>query len=103
MIDERNFFDQTVKNNWRTYDNMSSWWLHNWMFTRLFIFQKVDCKRLSKLRKLDVDLKAIPQINFTGNLKNNAAILFITEETKATVLRFSKVTVKVLWFYFDFI
>ena len=36
------------------------------------------------------------QINFTGNLENNAAIFFIIEEAKETSLDFSKATLKVL-------
>ena len=53
---------------------------------------------LSKQQKLDADLKAIQQINFTGNLDRveGATIFFIIEQAKETVLNFSKVTVKVL-------
>ena len=74
------------------------------MFIRLSLFQKItqiNCNR-SKQRKLDVDPKAIQQINFTGNLTRGrgATIFFIIEEVKETILEFSKGTVKVLWFYF---
>ena len=51
---------------------------------------------LSKQQKLEADPKAIQQINFTGNLENNATMFFIIEEAKETVLDFSKGTVKVL-------
>ena len=51
---------------------------------------------LSKQQKLEADPKAIQQINFTGNLENNATMFFIVEEAKETVLDFSKGTVKVL-------
>ena len=44
---------------------------------------------------LDSDQKAIQQINFTGNLDNQSAIFFITEEVKETVLDFSQGTVKI--------
>ena len=47
---------------------------------------------------LDVDLKAIQQINFTGNLArdlNAYTTLFIIEEAKENVLNFSKGTVRV--------
>ena len=42
------------------------------------------------------------QINYTGNLNRaeDAKMFFITEETKETVLDFSKETVKVSWFQF---
>ena len=51
---------------------------------------------LSKQEKLEVDPKAIQQINFDGNLENNATMFFIIEEAKETVLDFSKGTAKVL-------
>ena len=43
---------------------------------------------LSKQRVLDADLKAIAQINFTGNLSgnNNRLMFFISEEAKETLL-----------------
>ena len=43
---------------------------------------------LSKQRALDADLKAIAQINFTGNLSgnNNRLMFFIIEEAKETLL-----------------
>ena len=57
---------------------------------------------LSKQQKLDVDTKAIQQINFSINLNRaeGATMFFIIEEPKETVLDFSKGTVKVLSFYF---
>ena len=36
----------------------------------------------SKERALDADPKAIQQINFTGNLEQQATIFFIIEEAK---------------------
>ena len=53
---------------------------------------------LSKQQALDVDPKAIQQINFTGNLEqdNGAIVFFIVEEAKETFLGFSQRTVKVL-------
>ena len=76
MINGRNFFDQPIKNDLKTYDNIrkikkSRQWLHDRMFIRLSLFQKyyklitID---LSKQRKLNADPKPIQQINFTGNL-----------------------------------
>ena len=50
---------------------------------------------LSKQQVLDADPKAIQQINFTGNLENNAVMFFITEKAKETVLDFSQGIVKV--------
>ena len=53
---------------------------------------------LSKQQSLDADPKAIQQINFTGNLDGagQAAMFFITEEAKETILDFSQEAVKVL-------
>ena len=53
---------------------------------------------LSKQKVLDVDPKAIQQINFTANLERagNTRFYFILEEAKETVFEFSQGTVKVL-------
>ena len=53
---------------------------------------------LSKQQALDVDPRAIQQINFTANLDRagNTTMFFIIEEAKETVLDFSQGTVKVL-------
>ena len=47
---------------------------------------------LSKQQALDADLKAIQQINFTGNLDRpeGATIIFIIEEVKEIILDFSQ-------------
>ena len=53
---------------------------------------------LSKQQALDVDPKAIEQINFTANLDRdgNIAMVFFIKEAKETILDFSLETVKVL-------
>ena len=53
---------------------------------------------LSNQQVLDVDPRAIQQINFTANLDRagNTTMFFIIEEAKETVLDFSQGTVKVL-------
>ena len=52
---------------------------------------------LSKQQALDADPRAIQQINFAANLDRagNTKVYFILEETKETILDFSKGTVKV--------
>ena len=50
---------------------------------------------LSKQQAVDSDPKAIQQVNFTGNLEQQATIFFIIEEVKEKVLDFSQGTVKV--------
>ena len=53
---------------------------------------------LSKQKALDVNPKAIQQINFIGNLDRNkgATMFFIIGEVKETILHFPQGTVKVL-------
>ena len=53
---------------------------------------------LSQRQVLDVDPRAIQQINFTANLDKagNTTMFFVIEEAKETLLDFSKGTVKVL-------
>ena len=75
------------------------------MFIRLSLFQKIFkliATGLSKQQKLDADPTVIQQINFTGDLDRaeGSTMFFIIEEAKETVLDFSKLAVKVLWFYF---
>ena len=59
---------------------------------------KMTAIDLSKQQELDADLRAIQQINFTGNLDRagNTSLIFIIEEAKETIFEFSKGTVKVL-------
>ena len=57
----------------------------------------------SKQQALDANSQIIQQINFTGNLDNNATIFFIDEEAKETILDFPQRTVNVLRFYFALI
>ena len=76
-IDGRNLFDQLVKNDFRTYDNIrkitigqdddytTSCLLDYPYFKK---YQKLIATDLSKQEKPDADPKAIQQINFTRNL-----------------------------------
>ena len=103
MIDGKNVFDQLVKNNIWTYDNIrkistgqgddytTGCLLDYNYFKKHYKIIAID---LSKQQELDSDPKAIQQINFTGNLEQQANIFFITEEAKTTVLDFSQRTVK---------
>ena len=59
MIDGRNFFDQPIKNDLKIHDNTiaigcdgSTWWLHNCIFIRLSLFQKIlqtNCNRFKQI------------------------------------------------------
>ena len=77
MMVERNFFDQTVKNNLRTYNNIrkiatgqgddyTTGCLLDYSYFR--IYYKLIVIDLRKQQILDADPKATEQINFTGNL-----------------------------------
>ena len=107
VINGENFFDQPIKNNKITYDNIrkittgqgddyaAGCLLDYPYFADAYKMIAVD---LSKQQALDADLRAIQQINFTANLDRagNTRVCFILEEAKETILDFSQGTVKVL-------
>ena len=107
MINGENFFDQPIKNNKVTYDNIRKiatgqgddytigCLLDYPYFANTYKMIAVD---LSKQQALDAGLRAIQQINFTANLDRagNTRVYFILEEAKETILDFSQGTVKVL-------
>ena len=104
---EKTFFDQPVKNNLRTYDDIrkiatcqeddyiTGCLLDYNCFKKYYKMIAID---LRKQQPLDADPKAIQYINFTENLDRvgNATMFFIIEESKETILDFSQGTVKVL-------
>ena len=107
MIDGRNFFHQPIKNDLKTYDNIrkiatgqSDDYTTGCLLDYLYFkkYYKLIVIDLSKQQKLDADPKAIQKTNFTGNLDRaeGATMFFTIEETKETILDFSKGTVKVL-------
>ena len=51
---------------------------------------------LNKQKALDADLRAIHQIIFTGKTDNTIRVYYILEQSKETILEFSKGTTKVL-------
>ena len=97
MIHGRNFFNQLVKNNLVTYQNIrkvatdqgdgytAGCLLGYNYFTNYYKMMAID---LSKQQALDADPNAIQLINFTGNLNrgenlnNNTIMFFIIGETK---------------------
>ena len=107
MIVRKNLFDQSVKNDKVTYENIrkittgqgddyrTGCLLDYACFKKYYKMIAVD---LSKQQALDADPKAIQQINFTENLdrEGNTRLYFILEEAKETVSEFSQGTVKVL-------
>ena len=107
IIDEKNFFDQPVKNDKVTYKNIrkiatgkgddytTGCLLDYHYFKENYKMIAID---LSRQNELDADPRAIQQINFTANLDRagNTTMFFIIEEAKETVFEFSQGTVKVL-------
>ena len=109
MIDGQNFFDQTVRNNLITYDNIqkiatdqgddftTGCLVDYSYFNKHYKMIAID---LSKQQALDAGPKAIQQFNFTGNRDLQAILFFMIEEAKESVLHFSHGTVKVFFFFF---
>ena len=100
MIDGKIFFDQPVKNDEGTYENIrkiaagqgddyTTGCLRGYTYFKKY--QKMVAVNLSKQQALDPDPKAIQQINFTESLdrENNTRFYFILEEAKETVFEFS--------------
>ena len=107
MIDGKNFFDQPVKNNEVTYENIrkiaagqgddyTSGCLLDYIYFKNYY--KMIAIDLSKQRAFDADPRAIQQVNFTANLDSagNTRFYFILEEAKETIFEFLQGTVKVL-------
>ena len=107
MIHGKNFFDQPVKNNKITYENIrkiatgqgddyASGYLLD--YTDFRDNYKMIATDLSKQHALVADPRAIKHINFIANLVQvrNTRIFFILEEPKATFSGFSQGAVKVL-------
>ena len=107
MIGGKNFFDQPIKDNKVTYENIrkittgqgydyTTGCLLDYIYFKKYY--KMIAIDLSKQQALDVEPKAIQQINFTANLDRvgNTRFYFILEEVKETVFEFSQGTVKVL-------
>ena len=106
MVNGENVFDQPIKNNKVTYENIrkiataqgddytTGCLLDYPYFKDSYKMITVD---LSKRQALDADPRANQQINFTANLDRagNTRIYFILEEAKETILDFSQRTVKV--------
>ena len=107
MIDGRNCFGQPINSMNKTYEKIrkiatdkrddytTDCLLDYPYFKENYKMIAVD---LSRQNELDVDTRAIQQINFTAKLDRagNTTIFFIIEEAKETVFEFFQGTVKVL-------
>ena len=107
MINGENVFDQPIKNNKVTYENIrkiatsqGDYYTTGCLLDYKYIkdYYKIIAVDLSKQQALDAEPRAIQQINFTANIDRagNTRVYFILEEAKETILDFSQGTVKVL-------
>ena len=91
MIDGQNFFDQPVRNDLITYDNIqknatrqgdnyTTGCLLDYNYFKKY-YEMIEI-HLIQQQALDSDPRAIQQINFSGSLEINAVIFFIIEEAK---------------------
>ena len=107
MIDGKNFFDQPINSDLKTYENIRRVAIgqgDDYATGCLldYSFLQENYKRiaidLSKQQVLEADPRAIQQINFTVNLDRgrNTKMLFIIEQAKETVFEFPQGTVKFL-------
>ena len=107
MINGDYFFDQPIKDDKVTYENIrkiSTGKGDDYSTRCLLDFQyfidnyKMIAVDLSRQQALDADPRAIQQINFIANLNRagDTRVYFILEESKETQLNFPQGTVKVL-------
>ena len=104
-IDGRNFYDQSINDLIKQYDEIrkistgqgddytTGCLLDFAYFEKNYRLIAVD---LSKQKALDADSRAIQQIIFTGKTDNTIRVYYILEQSKETILEFSKGTTKVL-------
>ena len=109
-IDGRNFYDQPINDSIKQYEEIRGILTKQGddYTTRCIIdfayFEKnyrLIAADWSKQKALDADSRVIPQIIFTGKIKSKASntrviIYYILEQSKETMLEFSKGTTKVL-------
>ena len=101
----RNFYDQPLNDLIKKYDEVrkvSTGQGDDYTTVCLLDFAyfeknyRLIAADLSKQKALDADPKAIQQIIFTGKTDNQIRVYYILEQSKETILEFSKGTTKVL-------
>ena len=104
-IDGRNFYDQSINDLIKQYDEIrkistgqgddytTGCLLDFAYFEKNYRLIAVD---LSRQKALDADSRAIQQIVFTGKTDNKIRVYYILEQSKEAILKFSKGTTKVL-------
>ena len=110
VIDGRNFYDELINNSIKQYDEVrkvSTGQGDDYATGCLLDFTyfknnyRLIAADLRKQKALDVDLRAIQQVIFTGKIKLTVAntrvmIYYILQQSKETILKLSKGTKKVL-------
>ena len=104
IIDGRNFYDNPIESDIEKYRELKKVMIgkgedyttgslldYNY-FDKHYKLVAVD---LSKQKELDVDPRAIQQIEFKNMLRTNSTIYWVLEKSKETILEFYKGTVKV--------
>ena len=103
--DGKNFYDQSINNLIKQYDEIrkiSTGQGDDYTTGCLLDFAyfeknyRLIAADLSKQKALDADSRAIQQIIFTGKTDNQIRVYYILEQSKETILEFSKQTTKVL-------
>ena len=100
MIDGKNYFDQPINNDFKTYENIrkiATGQEDDYTTTCLLDYPyfkesyKMIAIDLSKQQVLDADPRATQLINFTVKLDRagNTTMFFVIEEAKETALDFS--------------
>ena len=99
MIDGRNFFDQPIRNDIKTYESIKrnaigqrDDYTTGCLLDYLYFIKNCNLIviDLSKEQLLDADQKPMQQINFSSNFnrEGDIAILLLYEEAKETILNF---------------
>ena len=105
MIEVRNVFDQSIKNNLKAYENIfkiafgqEDDFTADCLLDYSYFKEnsKLTVLDFSKQEALDADLKSIQQINFTGDLDRAGNMFFILKEVKEIILNLLHKTVRVL-------
>ena len=97
MIDGRNLFHHAIKNDIRTYDNISKFTICQRNDYSGCLLDYLDFRKYCQMIAIDLskqaqgtDPEAIQQTNFTGNLDVNVTMFFIIETSKETTRDFSQ-------------
>ena len=103
--DGRNFYDQPINDSIKQYDEVrkvSTGQGDDYTTGCLLDFAyfeknyRLIAADLSKQKALDADPRVIQQIIFTGQASGNVAVYYILEQSKETLIKFSKGTTNLL-------